>query len=315
MRPASRLLIRSSLAAPRRPPPGFRGSRRLLNTAPPVQKSRSWKGTALRWGLAAGAVYYYNTSNLFASQPAYALTKQADGENDSELPSLDELVEERRRHVSAEREPEDGEDADDRGPQSPQALEEEADSQGAFNPETGEINWDCPCLGGMAHGPCGEEFRSAFSCFVYSTEEPKGMDCIDRFKYADMQAHQTRHPDIYGEELDNEDGPEDDSSGTAPDTEDESHSSTPRPSRPISIPSTEAPPRKAESNGHGEKVVGVRPDRPPGPGGSVVEKPDRAEGAARQMAQMPAESAGDESEPMPRQDETGKGKEKANEGI
>jgi intermembrane space import and assembly protein 40 len=33
------------------------------------------------------------------------------------------------------------------------ALEEEAGQQGAFNPETGEINWDCPCLGGMAHGP------------------------------------------------------------------------------------------------------------------------------------------------------------------
>jgi intermembrane space import and assembly protein 40 len=62
-------------------------------------------------------------------------------------------------------------------------LEAEADQQGAFNPETGEINWDCPCLGGMAHGPCGPEFREAFSCFVYSKEEPKGMECIDKFKY------------------------------------------------------------------------------------------------------------------------------------
>lgn len=66
---------------------------------------------------------------------------------------------------------------------SPEQLEEEAGQQGAFNPETGEINWDCPCLGGMAHGPCGEEFKSAFSCFVYSNEEPKGMDCIDKFQY------------------------------------------------------------------------------------------------------------------------------------
>jgi intermembrane space import and assembly protein 40 len=61
-------------------------------------------------------------------------------------------------------------------------LEEEADQQGAFNPETGEINWDCPCLGGMAFGPCGEEFRAAFSCFIYSSEEPKGVECIDKFK-------------------------------------------------------------------------------------------------------------------------------------
>ena len=86
--------------------------------------------------------------------------------------------------------------------QSPQELEEDAASQGAFNEETGEINWDCPCLGGMAHGPCGEEFRAAFSCFVYSKEEPKGMDCIDRFR--GMQDCFREHPDIYGAELDDE---------------------------------------------------------------------------------------------------------------
>ena len=68
-------------------------------------------------------------------------------------------------------------------PGSPEELEAEANQEGAFNPETGEINWDCPCLGGMANGPCGEEFKAAFSCFVFSTEEPKGMDCIDKFKY------------------------------------------------------------------------------------------------------------------------------------
>lgn len=67
--------------------------------------------------------------------------------------------------------------------QTVQDVEEEAEGEGAFNPETGEINWDCPCLGGMAHGPCGEEFKAAFSCFVYSKEEPKGMDCIENFKW------------------------------------------------------------------------------------------------------------------------------------
>lgn len=65
---------------------------------------------------------------------------------------------------------------------SPQELEDEASQEAAFNPETGEINWDCPCLGGMAHGPCGEAFKAAFSCFVYSNEEPKGIDCIEKFK-------------------------------------------------------------------------------------------------------------------------------------
>jgi len=85
-------------------------------------------------------------------------------------------------------------------PGSPEELEEEADQQGAFNEETGEINWDCPCLGGMAHGPCGEEFRTAFSCFVYSKEEPKGVDCIENFK--GMQECFRKHPEIYGSELD-----------------------------------------------------------------------------------------------------------------
>lgn len=60
--------------------------------------------------------------------------------------------------------------------------QEEASQQEAFNEETGEINWDCPCLGGMAHGPCGEDFKAAFSCFVYSKEEPKGSECLDKFK-------------------------------------------------------------------------------------------------------------------------------------
>jgi intermembrane space import and assembly protein 40 len=73
--------------------------------------------------------------------------------------------------------------ADAPEPGSPEALEHEAAQQGAFDPETGEINWGCPCLGGMADGPCGEEFKAAFSCFVYSKDEPKGMDCVDKFQY------------------------------------------------------------------------------------------------------------------------------------
>ena len=31
----------------------------------------------------------------------------------------------------------------------------------------GDINWECPCLGGMATGPCGNQFREAFSCFHF----------------------------------------------------------------------------------------------------------------------------------------------------
>ncbi|KAJ4258781.1 Oxidoreductase [Fusarium torreyae] len=61
--------------------------------------------------------------------------------------------------------------------------EKDPSQQGAYNPETGEFNWDCPCLGGMAHGPCGEEFKAAFRCFTLSAEEPRGIECIDKFQY------------------------------------------------------------------------------------------------------------------------------------
>merc|ERR1712156_280976 len=59
----------------------------------------------------------------------------------------------------------------------------------------GEINWNCPCLGGMAMGPCGVEFREAFSCFHYSEAEPKGSDCIEKF--VGMQECMSAHPEVY----------------------------------------------------------------------------------------------------------------------
>jgi hypothetical protein len=43
------------------------GSRRFASTAP-AKKKGTWKGTGLRWGLAIGAVYFYNTSPLFADE-------------------------------------------------------------------------------------------------------------------------------------------------------------------------------------------------------------------------------------------------------
>jgi intermembrane space import and assembly protein 40 len=186
-------------------------NRRFLSTAPPAQRSRSWKNSAARWATAIGGIYYYNTSNVFAEQPEGELSQISYLENalmsiiieaierlddrlhqiqESRLPSLDDIAAEKRQRLAAQQaheaqttqEAPHAEDDEAAGPTSVEGLEEEADQQGAFNPETGEINWDCPCLGGMAHGPCGEEFKAAFSCFVYSKEEPKGMECIDKFK-------------------------------------------------------------------------------------------------------------------------------------
>ncbi|GAA6016674.1 hypothetical protein JCM10207_000144 [Rhodosporidiobolus poonsookiae] len=89
------------------------------------------------------------------------------------------------------------------------AADPQASSQSAaFNPETGEINWDCPCLGGMADGPCGEEFKTAFSCFVYSEAEPKGIDCVEKFR--GMQECFRKHPDIYGSEAEDLEAEEED---------------------------------------------------------------------------------------------------------
>ncbi|KAL6907188.1 hypothetical protein GGI43DRAFT_396812 [Trichoderma evansii] len=194
--------------------------RRFASTAP-ADKSRSWKSSGLRWGLAVAGVYYYNTSSVFADEAeAHALPIPAPY-TDNELPTVDALIEQKRRDVSpkaaepavAKTEAPKTDDKSEAPAQSAvgfggsaDALEEEASQEGAFNPETGEINWDCPCLGGMAHGPCGEEFKTAFSCFVYSTEEPKGMDCIDKFQ--GMQECFRKYPEIYGSELEDEEAAE-----------------------------------------------------------------------------------------------------------
>lgn len=54
----------------------------------------------------------------------------------------------------------------------------------------------------MAQGPCGEEFKAAFSCFVFSEAEPKGLDCVEKFK--GMQDCFRLHPDVYGDEIDDD---------------------------------------------------------------------------------------------------------------
>ncbi|KAF7592231.1 Oxidoreductase [Aspergillus hancockii] len=207
-RPASRVVLRAPAVA--RGP----ASRRLISTTTPAEaKSRSWKNTAVRLGLAAGAVYYYNTSNVFAENPSFSLLSQPKTESNSDsLPTLDSIKprirEERAPKPSTPQLADVSQPAAQELPlaegalKSPQELEEEAGQEAAFNPETGEINWDCPCLGGMAHGPCGEEFKAAFSCFVYSEEEPKGMDCIEKFK--GMQDCFRQYPEHYGAELEDD---------------------------------------------------------------------------------------------------------------
>ncbi|KAL4074192.1 hypothetical protein V8B97DRAFT_733234 [Scleroderma yunnanense] len=106
--------------------------------------------------------------------------------------------------------------------------QEPSGSGGAFNPETGEINWDCPCLGGMAHGPCGLEFREAFSCFVYSEKEPKGIDCVEKFKA--MQDCFRAHPDVYADEMNDDDDDEEGAEASSETTTQPSSNSSKLPS-------------------------------------------------------------------------------------
>lgn len=171
--------------------------RRFASTSP-ADKPRTWKGSALRWGLAGGVIYYYNTSSVFAEEPVSQTVTAPNSFPDSDLPTVDSVLQEKRNQIQARLDKEKATDSNQDQKESPKsgdvaeatsaaegagALEEEAGQEGAFNPETGEINWDCPCLGGMAHGPCGEEFKTAFSCFVFSEADPKGMDCIEKFQY------------------------------------------------------------------------------------------------------------------------------------
>jgi intermembrane space import and assembly protein 40 len=88
----------------------------------------------------------------------------------------------------------------------------------------------------MAHGPCGEQFRAAFSCFVYSKEEPKGVECIEHFKT--MQNCFREHPEIYGAELD------DDEVAEAQAEEDRAQASLAK--------ENDAPPAASDSQGGGE---------------------------------------------------------------
>lgn len=48
--------------------------RRFASTTSPAVKSRTWKGSAFRWGLAAAAVYYYNTSTIFMDDGATGMS-------------------------------------------------------------------------------------------------------------------------------------------------------------------------------------------------------------------------------------------------
>ncbi|XP_060185789.1 mitochondrial intermembrane space import and assembly protein 40 homolog [Lycium barbarum] len=40
---------------------------------------------------------------------------------------------------------------------------------------------ECPCIAHLRSGPCGNQFSDAFLCFLKSTAEEKGSDCVSPF--------------------------------------------------------------------------------------------------------------------------------------
>ncbi|XP_077983785.1 mitochondrial intermembrane space import and assembly protein 40-B-like [Glandiceps talaboti] len=95
-------------------------------------------------------------------------------------------------------------------------FEDDDDDEPGLILPNGDINWNCPCLGGMATGPCGDEFKEAFSCFHYSSAEIKGSDCIDQFRT--MQECMREYPELYPEKED-EDEKKKDEETTLPNLE------------------------------------------------------------------------------------------------
>ncbi|MQL93799.1 hypothetical protein Taro_026436 [Colocasia esculenta] len=58
---------------------------------------------------------------------------------------------------------------------------------------------ECPCLAGLRSGPCGNQFSEAFLCFLKSTAEEKGSDCVHPF--VALQNCIKANPDAFSKDL------------------------------------------------------------------------------------------------------------------
>lgn len=173
--------------------PALRAVRAMsTSTVPPARPSQWWKYAI--GGIAVGAAL---SQGVFKFDPerehrlASAHQSSSNEHSDAKAAIVDAL------HDAAAHADED----------SHGTTEGEAPAEGEgsarvapYDPETGEFNWDCPCLGGIPDTVCGEQFKTSFRCFVLSEAEPKGMDCIDAFNA--MQQCFREHPEVYSREID-----------------------------------------------------------------------------------------------------------------
>lgn len=58
---------------------------------------------------------------------------------------------------------------------------------------------ECPCIAHLRSGPCGVQFSDAFVCFLKSTSEEKGSDCVNPF--VALQKCIKANPDAFAKEV------------------------------------------------------------------------------------------------------------------
>ncbi|KAK7294447.1 hypothetical protein RJT34_17336 [Clitoria ternatea] len=58
---------------------------------------------------------------------------------------------------------------------------------------------ECPCIADLRTGPCGSQFSQAFLCFLKSTAEEKGSDCVNPF--VALQNCIKANPDAFSKEV------------------------------------------------------------------------------------------------------------------
>ncbi|KAF6153405.1 hypothetical protein GIB67_003595 [Kingdonia uniflora] len=58
---------------------------------------------------------------------------------------------------------------------------------------------ECPCIAELRKGPCGTQFSEAFVCFLKSTAEEKGSDCVNPF--VALQNCIKENPDAFSKDV------------------------------------------------------------------------------------------------------------------
>ncbi|XP_020232199.1 mitochondrial intermembrane space import and assembly protein 40 homolog [Cajanus cajan] len=62
---------------------------------------------------------------------------------------------------------------------------------------------ECPCIADLRTGSCGSQFSEAFLCFLKSTTEEKGSDCVHPF--VALQSCIKANPDAFSKDILGED--------------------------------------------------------------------------------------------------------------